>query len=247
MPTSAPEVAIELDNVTAGYRSTTVVRGVSLRVGRGELVCVLGANGVGKTTLLRSILGLLKVTSGAIALGGDQIHRKSPHAIARLGVGFVPEGRGLIPDLSVRDNLLLGTVRWNRRFRSAAVTAALDDVYEHFPILGQRARQRAGWLSGGEQQMLAIGRALVSRPSVLVLDEPTLGLAPLIVRQVFDDLARVRERGIAVLVAEQNASAALRLATSAYVMKSGRIVSHGTASEIRASGALRAAYLGEGA
>lgn len=244
MPTSDPEEAIRFDDVCGGYGSTTVLRDINMQVTGGAMACVLGANGVGKTTLLRSVFGFARLTAGQLRVNGQDVRGKSAEYVARLGVGFVPEGRALIPDLTVRENLLLGTIRWNRRFRSTALTATLSDIYRDFPVLERRSRQLAGSLSGGEQQMLAIARALISKPSVLVLDEPTLGLAPLIVRQVFDDLSRVRESGIAVLVAEQNASAALRHADHAYVMTSGRIVAEGTADEIRNSGALRSAYLG---
>jgi branched-chain amino acid transport system ATP-binding protein len=231
--------------VVGGYGPTVVLRDVSLEVAAGEMVCVLGANGVGKTTLLRSLFGLAKVRSGQILFHGREIQGRSPNVIAKHGIGYVPEGRGLIPDLSVRDNLVLGTVRWNRRYSCAAVNSLVDEMYARFPVLGTRAKQLAGLLSGGEQQMLAIARALVSRPKVLVLDEPTLGLAPLIVQQVFDDLAKIRDAGIAVLVAEQNAAAALRRADRAYVMTGGRIVTSGSVSEIRESSALRSAYLGD--
>jgi branched-chain amino acid transport system ATP-binding protein len=161
-----------------------------------------------------------------------------------MGLAIVPEGRALVPESSVRDNLALGTAAWNKRFFGTDVDRALDEVYAQFPVLGERSNQLAGSLSGGEQQMLAIGRALVARPDVLVLDEPSLGLAPRLVQQVFDGLAAVNRSGITVLVAEQNASAALRVATRSYVMNGGRIVLEGDAAQIQSSDGLRTAFLG---
>lgn len=244
MPTSASDVMMAVDSLTAGYGSVTVIRDVSLKVRTGELVSVLGANGVGKTTLLRAIVGQARVTAGSITLRGKPIQGLAPHAITRMGIAVVPEGRALVPDLSVRDNLVLGTRVWNRRYASAAVSAAMDEVFDRFPILGRRRTQAAGSLSGGEQQMLAIGRALIARPTVLILDEPSLGLAPMLVRQVFDDLSRANSEGLTVLVVEQNASAALRVAARSYVMNGGRVVKEGEAAEIEQSTELHAAFLG---
>lgn len=244
MRTSESEVALQTRDLTAGYRGVTVVRGVSMAVRRGEFVALLGANGVGKTTLLRAIVGSARVTSGDVMVGAQAVNGRRTHLIARMGIALVPEGRALVPDSTVRDNLALGTACWSRRFRSADMDRALDEVFQQFPILGQRSNQLAGSLSGGEQQMLAIGRALVARPEVLVLDEPSLGLAPKLVRQVFDALAAVNARGITVLVAEQNATVALGVAGRAYVMSGGRIVLEGPAKEIQQSHELRTAFLG---
>lgn len=245
MPTSASD-GLRVTGLTAGFGTVTVVRDATLQVDPGEFVSVVGANGVGKTTLLRAIVGAARVSAGSVTLDGRPLHGRSAHRVARAGIAIVPEGRGLVPDLSVRDNLLLGTVPWNRRYSSPAVTRALAEVYERFPVLGERARQGAGSLSGGEQQMVSIGRALVARPTLLVLDEPSLGLAPKLVRQVFADLAQVNRDGITVLVAEQNAAAALRVATRSYVMQGGRVVMEGTAQQIESSDELRAAFLGDG-
>lgn len=244
MPTLESEVALQTRDLTAGYRGVTVVRGVSMAVSRGEFVALLGANGVGKTTLLRAIVGTARVTSGDVMVGAQAVNGRRTHLIARMGIALVPEGRALVPDSTVRDNLALGTAGWSRRFRSTDMDRALDEVFQQFPILGQRSNQLAGSLSGGEQQMLAIGRALVARPEVLVLDEPSLGLAPKLVRQVFDALAAVNARGITVLVAEQNATVALGVAARAYVMSGGRIVLEGPAKEIQQSNELRTAFLG---
>ena len=244
MPTLEAEVALETRDLTAGYRGVTVVREASIAVRRGEFVALLGANGVGKTTLLRAIVGAARISSGGVMVGGQAVHGRRSHLITRMGIAIVPEGRALVPDSTVRDNLALGTACWSRRFRSADVDRALDGVFHQFPILGTRSNQLAGSLSGGEQQMLAIGRALVARPEVLVLDEPSLGLAPKLVRQVFDALADVNTRGITVLIAEQNATAALGVAARAYVMSGGRIVLQGDATEIRESSGLRTAFLG---
>lgn len=245
MLTSGSDDGLRVRGLTAGYGPVTVVRDVTLEVGRGDFVGVLGANGAGKTTLLRALVGDARVTAGSVTLDGRELRGLPAHRVARAGVAVVPEGRGLVPELSVRDNLLLGTATWNRRYSSPAVTRALAQVHDRFPVLGERAGQLAGSLSGGEQQMVAIGRALMARPTLLVLDEPSLGLAPRLVRQVFADLAQANRDGITVLVAEQNAAAALRVATRSYVMHGGRVVTEGTAEQLKASG-LRSAFLGEG-
>lgn len=244
MPTSASETSLEVVCLTAGYRSVTVVRDLSLVVRKGEFVALLGANGVGKTTLLRAVVGAAHITSGRILLNGKPVEGRRSHAITRMGLAIVPEGRALVPESSVRDNLALGTTPWNKRFHGSGVDRAMDAVYAQFPVLGERSNQLAGSLSGGEQQMLAIGRALVAKPEILILDEPSLGLAPRLVQQVFNGLAAVNRSGITVLVAEQNASAALRVATRSYVMNGGRIVLEGDAAQIQQSDGLRTAFLG---
>lgn len=244
MRTSASDHRLVVDGLAAGYGAVPVLRGVSLRVEMGEFVCLLGANGAGKTTLMRSIVGHADVTAGVISFEGRPLVRHTPYTVTRSGVAIVPEGRALVPDLSVRDNLLLGSVPWNRHFRSADLAAAMQEIFDRFPVLGSRRDQAAGSLSGGEQQMLAIGRALISRPRLLLLDEPSLGLAPMLVRRVFDDLAVANRAGLTILVAEQNAAAALRVAHRCVVMSGGRIVSEGTADALRESPEVRRAFLG---
>lgn len=235
---------LDVTGLTAGYGQVTVVRDVTLRVDRGEFVCLLGANGVGKTTLLRAIVGDADVSNGSVTFDDRELTGTSSHLATRAGIAIVPEGRALVGDISVRDNLLLGSIPWNRKYSSVELSSSMDEIFDRFPILGQRRYQLAGYLSGGEQQMLAIGRAMMSRPRLLVLDEPSLGLAPLLVRQVFDDLAAANRDGLTILVAEQNAAAALRVAQRSLVMAGGRIVREGTADSLRDSDDLRAMFLG---
>jgi branched-chain amino acid transport system ATP-binding protein len=232
---------LELEDVHARYGETRALHGVSLLLDEGSSLALLGANGAGKTTTLRAISGLVRKT-GHISFAGHSIARKSPEAVARLGVAHVPQGRGIIGDLSVEDNLRLGA--YTRRDR-AAVRADTASVLQQFPRLGERLSQPAGTLSGGEQQMLALGRALLQRPRLLMLDEPSLGLAPLIVREIFEALERLnREAGLAVLVVEQDAAVALRACREACVLEVGRIVVSGPSEELAENESVRKAYLG---
>jgi branched-chain amino acid transport system ATP-binding protein len=232
---------LELEDVHARYGETRALHGVSLLLDEGSSLALLGANGAGKTTTLRAISGLVRKT-GHISFAGHSIARKSPEAVARLGVAHVPQGRGIIGDLSVEDNLRLGA--YTRRDR-AAVRADTASVLQQFPRLGERLSQPAGTLSGGEQQMLALGRALLQRPRLLMLDEPSLGLAPLIVREIFEALERLnREEGLAVLVVEQDAAVALRACREACVLEVGRIVVSGPSEELAENESVRKAYLG---
>jgi branched-chain amino acid transport system ATP-binding protein len=232
---------LELEDVHAHYGETRALHGVSLRVDEGSSLALLGANGAGKTTTLRAVSGLVHKT-GRISFAGRSIARKPPEAVARLGVAHVPQGRGIIGDLSVEDNLRLGA--YTRRDR-AAVKADTAGVLEQFPRLGERLSQAAGTLSGGEQQMLALGRALLQRPRLLMLDEPSLGLAPLIVREIFDVLERLnREEGLAVLVVEQDAAVALQTCREASVLEVGRVVLSGPSEELAENESVRKAYLG---
>jgi branched-chain amino acid transport system ATP-binding protein len=229
---------LELRDVEARYGPVRALHGVSLEVGEGELVSVLGANGAGKTTTLRAISGTVR-TSGDVVLDGKRVTRLGPEAMARRGVAHVPEGRGTFATLSVLDNLRLGG--WTRR----GIADELRRVYAFFPRLEERRDQQAGTLSGGEQQMLALGRALMARPRLLLLDEPSLGLAPMVVREIFDALARMNvEHGTAIVVVEQNAVLALRHATRAYVLETGRVALGGPAEELRADESVRRSYLG---
>ena len=232
---------LELEDVTARYGPVTALHGISLRVDEGESVAVLGANGAGKTTTLRAVSGTVR-RSGKIAFGGKSIARTSPEAVARAGVAHVPEGRGTLTELSVRENLRLGA--YTRRDRKAVA----DDerhVLSYFPQLAPRGSQRAGTLSGGEQQMLALARALMLRPRLLLLDEPSLGLAPLVVAEIFRIVRELNEReGLAVLVVEQNAVVALDASARAYVLEVGKVAVEGTSADLQRDEAVRRSYLG---
>jgi branched-chain amino acid transport system ATP-binding protein len=231
---------LELDAVEARYGEVRVLHGVSFAVEEGSIVALLGANGAGKTTTLRAISNTVRKT-GEVVLAGRRISRRSPEAIARLGVAHVPEGRGVFAELTVRENLRLGA--YTRRDRD--VDRDLDGILGYFPRLRERARQPAGTLSGGEQQMLALGRALAARPRLLMLDEPSLGLAPRLVRELFDILAALnRELGLTVLVVEQNAALALETASRACLLEVGRVVLEGETAALRSDEAIRRSYLG---
>ena len=236
-----PDPLLELEDVTARYGPVTALHGISLRVDEGESVAVLGANGAGKTTTLRAVSGTVR-RSGKIAFGGKSIARTSPEAVARAGVAHVPEGRGTLTELSVRENLRLGA--YTRRDRKAVA----DDerrVLSYFPQLAHRTSQRAGTLSGGEQQMLALARALMLRPRLLLLDEPSLGLAPMVVAEIFRIVRELNEReGLAVLVVEQNAVVALDATARAYVLEVGVVAVEGTSAALQRDEAVRRSYLG---
>jgi len=232
---------LELHDVHARYGETRALHGVSFSIEEGSTLALLGANGAGKTTTLRAISSTVRKT-GEITFEGRSIARKSTEAIARLGVTHVPQGRGIIGDLTVEDNLRLGA--YTRRDR-AVVKADTARILEQFPRLAERYGQAAGTLSGGEQQMLALGRALLQRPRLVMLDEPSLGLAPLVVREIFDTLERLnREEGLTVLVVEQDAAIALRTCRDACVLEVGRVVLSGPSEELRADESIRKAYLG---
>jgi branched-chain amino acid transport system ATP-binding protein len=233
--------ALRVDGLVAGYDGVPVLHDVSLACAPAAITAVIGANGAGKTTMLRALSGVVRPSAGSVRLGDDELRGRRPHDIVRLGVAHVPEGRHVFARLSVRENLRLGAYCVPV---ASARAAALTAVLELFPFLHQRANQRAGTLSGGEQQMLAIGRALMSRPRVLLLDEPTLGIAPLMVARLFDAIARLPELGTAVLLVEQNVREALELAPEAYVLQTGRIVLHGSGTELLGSDLVRQAYLG---
>jgi branched-chain amino acid transport system ATP-binding protein len=230
---------LELHDVEARYGPVKALHGVSLAVEEGELTALLGANGAGKTTTLRAVSGTVR-RSGDVVLAGRRLPRR-PESVARHGVAHVPEGRGTFAELSVWDNLRLGA--YTRR--DGAVKESAARVFEFFPRLGERRGQQAGTLSGGEQQMLALGRAMMARPRLLLLDEPSLGLAPLLVREIFEALARMNEQeGTTVLVVEQNATLALAHAVHAYVLETGRVVVSGSADDLRANESVRKSYLG---
>jgi branched-chain amino acid transport system ATP-binding protein len=229
---------LELDGVEARYGPVKALHGVSLEVGEGEFVAVLGANGAGKTTTLRAVSGTVR-RSGDVIFKGAKLPRR-PDATARAGIAHVPEGRGTFSELSVWDNLRLGAYT-----RRGSIKRDAQRVFTYFPRLEQRRGQQAGTLSGGEQQMLALGRALMARPQLLLLDEPSLGLAPLLVTDIFERLTRIKnEEGTAILVVEQNASLALAHASRAYVLEVGRVVVTGSSEELRANESVRRSYLG---
>jgi branched-chain amino acid transport system ATP-binding protein len=229
---------LELRNVDARYGAVRALHGVSLHVGEGELVAVLGANGAGKTTTLRAVSGTVR-RGGDVLFAGKKLPRR-PEATARAGIAHVPEGRGTFTDLSVWDNLRLGAYARRGGLKDDAAR-----VFTFFPRLEERRGQQAGLLSGGEQQMLALGRAMMARPKLLLLDEPSLGLAPLLVKEIFEALARMKgEDGLSILVVEQNANLALAHAERAYVLEVGNVVVDGTADELRANESVRKSYLG---
>jgi branched-chain amino acid transport system ATP-binding protein len=232
---------LKLEGVSAGYGRTSVLAGIDLEVQRGELVCLIGANGAGKSTTLKTISGLLHPRAGRILLDGREIHGLRPQQILRLGIAHCPEGRRVFPHMTVQENLEMGAYV---RTDAAAVATDLDRVLAHFPVLAERRRQAAGTLSGGEQQMLAIGRALMARPRLILFDEPSLGLAPTLVEATFRIIGEIQRDGTTVLMVEQNAFMALRMATRAYVMEAGRIALAGTARELLDNERVQRAYLG---
>ena len=235
-----------VSDLHAGYGLSEVLVGASLEVKKGTVVALIGANGAGKTTTMRAISGLIRPGKGRVLLGGKPVQDLPASRIARLGLAHSPEGRKVFGPLSVEDNLLLGAFRRLPRFFGFHARAAgdLDRVYERFPRLRERRRQSAGTLSGGEQQMLAIGRALMARPEVMLLDEPSMGLAPVIVQEVFRTIQRLKQEGMTMLLVEQFARTALAVADYAYVMERGRIAIEGPAAELKKNERVLAAYLG---
>jgi branched-chain amino acid transport system ATP-binding protein len=233
---------LEIDALAVRYGAVQALRGVSLTVDQGEIVTLLGANGAGKTTTLRTVSSLLKPVAGSVHFDGRRVDTLPAHEVVGVGIGHVPEGRRVFPTMTVQENLNMGAYRDRRHLREDS-----ERVLEMFPAIAGRRKQDAGTLSGGEQQMLAIGRALMGRPRLLLLDEPSMGLAPLIVTRIFEIIRQINETGTTVLLVEQNASQALRLAGRGYVLANGEIVLEGTAKQLLADPAVRSAYLGEGA
>ncbi len=232
---------LELRNVDTYYGTIQALHDVSLTIGKGEIVTLIGANGAGKSTTLMTICGISRPRHGEVLLEGKPIHRLSSDAIVRLGISQVPEGRLIFPDMTVQENLDLGAFL---RKDAAGIQTDLDYVFSLFPILAERRRQLGGTLSGGEQQMLAISRALMGRPRILLLDEPSLGLAPIIISQIFNIIRKVNEDGVTVFLVEQNANQALRIADRGYVMENGRVVMADSAQKLLESQQVRKAYLG---
>ena len=233
---------LKLESVQVSYGAIQAVKGVSLEVREGEVVTILGANGAGKSTLLKSIAGLEPVAGGRILVAGQDCTRVPPHRRVALGVAMSPEGRGVFADQTVRENLMLGA--YGRRRDAAAVARAIEREFDRFPRLREREHQLAGTLSGGEQQMLAISRALMSEPRLLLLDEPSLGLAPLVIKSIFDAIRQLRESGLTILLVEQMARQALGVADRAYVLETGRITLEGSGAQLLDDPKVRAAYLG---
>jgi len=234
---------LDLMDVHSGYGRTEVLRGVNMRVDAGELVALIGSNGAGKSTLLKSIVGLVTPTAGSVRYAGRDISAARPERLVRDGIALVPEGRLLFGPMSVRENLELGAYAMDRG-RAAAIAEGLERVHALFPVLAERAMQPAETLSGGEQQMLAVGRALMSRPRLLLLDEPSLGLAPKVIAEIFSVLDALRAQGVTILLVEQDARLALKHADRGYVMRTGRVLLEGTASDLLADENVRTIYLG---
>lgn len=231
---------LRVEGLCTSYGRVSVLKDIDLEVRRGEIVALLGANGAGKTTLLRTISGVVSPTSGRVLFEGQPLDAKKSYLRVADGIAHAPEGRQIFKPLSVEENLRLGAYRR----RDADIAADMADVYGLFPVLGTMRRRTASDLSGGQQQMLAIGRAMMGRPKLLLLDEPSLGLAPLLIEQIFVVLGSLRERGVTVLVVEQNAVAALSIADRGYVLETGRVVNTGSGASLLADPAVRSAYLG---
>jgi branched-chain amino acid transport system ATP-binding protein len=240
MPAAAGNTVLEISGLTAGYGRIQVLHGIDIRIGPGQLVALVGANGAGKTTLLKTVSGVVSARAGQIRLFSQDITRHAPDRRVRLGIGQVPEGRQVFGGLCVEDNLLLGGYTRNDAERSED----LEKMYALFPVLKEKRKLAAGTLSGGQQQMLAIGRALMSRPKILLLDEPSMGLAPLLVKEIFSVIARLKNQGIPILLVEQNAHAALSVADYGYVLETGKIATAGPGAALLLDDKVREAYLG---
>jgi len=239
------DVLLDVTDLNTYYGHIYALKNVSIKVEEGSLVSIIGANGAGKSTFLKTVMGLVQAHSGKITYHGKDITRLPTHQIVKSGIGLVPEGRQLFGPLPVLDNLKLGTYRYSQRERNNLIQENLDTVYRLFPILRERARQKAATLSGGEQQMLAIGRALMARPQLLLLDEPSLGLAPLFVREILKALVELRKQGITIVLVEQNARLALKVSDYGFVLHTGRTVAQGPSRELLNDEELRSAYLGK--
>jgi branched-chain amino acid transport system ATP-binding protein len=232
---------LEVTNVHAYYGNIHALKGVSVNVEEGEIVSLIGGNGAGKTTTLRTISGLMKPTTGSVTLNGEDLSKYMAHELASKGVAMVPEGRGVFSKMSVLENLEMGAYH---RSDKAGIAKDLENVYELFPRLKERRTQVAGTLSGGEQQMLATARALMSRPSLLLMDEPSMGLAPVLVEAIFDTIVEINKEGTTVLLVEQNAHMALQVASRGYVLQTGEIVLHDSAANLQQNEMVQKAYLG---
>lgn len=234
---------LQVDNITAFYGKGKALHGVSLTVDEGEIVALLGANGAGKSTTLLTISGIVRADKGKIVYRNEEISKKKPSEIVKMGIAHCPEGRSLFPDMTVQDNLTLGAYL---RGDKQGIQKDLERVYEYFPRLKERLKQLAGLMSGGEQQMLAIGRALMSRPVLLMMDEPSLGLSPILVEEMFEIIKNINKEGISVLLVEQNVGATLEVADRGYVIKTGKVNFSGNRKDLMNNDDIRKAYLGEG-
>lgn len=235
------KLLLEVHNLKVAYGGIQAVKGLDFQIGEGELVTLIGCNGAGKTTILKALAGILPTAAGRIRYNGEDIRHRPAHELVRHGLALVPEGRGVFARLTVAENLQMGAYVRNDR---EGIARDLQMVYELFPRLAERRGQPAGTLSGGEQQMVAMGRALMSRPRLLMLDEPSMGLAPLLVARIFDTIREISARGVSILLVEQNARLALEVASRGYVLESGLVTLTGSGSELLGSGEVRRAYLG---
>ena len=236
---------LEIKDLRVHYGKIEAIKGVSVRVNQGEIVTLIGANGAGKTTILKTISGLRPISSGSITFDGKDINKIPAHKRVDLGISQVPEGRGIFPGMSVLENLEMG--KFNRKDRKSEMQEDLDRIYFLFPRLKERTAQAGGTLSGGEQQMLAIGRALMARPKVLLLDEPSMGLAPQMIANIFRIITEINKQGVTILLVEQNAQQALQRAHRAYILETGNVTKEAKASDLLNDSAVREAYLGTGA
>ncbi|OLS36177.1 ABC transporter ATP-binding protein [Bacillus sp. MRMR6] len=233
---------LKIENLQVHYDKVQVIHDVSLEVNEGEIVTLIGSNGAGKTTLLRTISGIKKATSGSISFMGEPVHRFPSHKIVDLGIGHVPEGRHVFSDMSVYENLQMGAFR--RKGSQAEIKNDLEHIFDLFPRLKERSQQLAGTLSGGEQQMVAIGRAIMAKPKLYLFDEPSLGIAPLIVAEIFRMIKRMNEEGSTILLVEQNANAALKISDRAYILETGKVSLEGKSSDLLNDDRVRKIYLG---
>jgi branched-chain amino acid transport system ATP-binding protein len=236
---------LKIRNLEAGYEKLKVLKGISLHVNPGEIISIIGANGAGKTTLLNTIASIVKPTAGEIHLKNNNIFLSNPDHIVNNGCALVPEGRQLFPTMTIKENLILGAYTLYRKKNKKIALEYLDNIYEMFPVLKERKSQLAGTLSGGEQQMVAIGRALMSGPDLLLMDEPSMGLAPIIVKNIFKVVESLRNSGKTILIVEQNAKAVLEIADRGYVMETGTLVMEGSADELLNNNDVKRAYLGK--
>ncbi len=235
---------LRIEGLNASYGSIRVLKDISIQVPAGKVVSIIGANGAGKSTLLKSISGIMKINGGSILYKEQNIAGMPANRIVRLGISQVPEGRQIFAHLTVRDNINLGAYHYFKRSNRLEIKERIESVYQMFPILKKRSKQIAGTLSGGEQQMLAIGRALMGRPELLLLDEPSMGIAPLVVREIFNVIKQLNQSGVTVLLVEQNARAALKVAHHSYVIERGEIVLEGLAAELLDNPKVKEHYLG---
>lgn len=236
---------LSVEEINCFYGKMQVLKGLTLSIQEGEAVCVIGPNGAGKTTLMHSICGTMPVKNGRVLFREKEIHRLNPGAIVRMGISLVPEGRKIFGPLSVKENLMMGAYVRLRCEKKEEIQKDLEDIYRIFPILKEREKQLAGMLSGGEQQMLSIARSLMSRPKLLLLDEPSMGLAPIIVREIFSVLERLKQQKTTILLVEQNARIALQMCDRGYILEQGELVAEGQSQELLNDEAINRAYLGE--